>query len=220
MYVREIDGQSLKLVVSGKLWNRSLVMMDQETGGLWSQLLGRCMEGQLKGKELEVLPSIITSWKAWKQAAPKTGAAMMSRTAQVFQRDFHDQNRDRLLVGAVIDGGPRHWAFKQLPAGSTISDDFEGLPLWLTVDEDAYGVRLFERKIDEQALTMRHTNAGWVDEETQTTWDPTSGVGIQGTHRGKKLKALPAIVSFRKAWMTFHPESTGWKPQSINITQD
>ena len=41
------------------LWNRSLVMYDVETKSNWSHILGRAMDGEMKGTRLEMLPSEI-----------------------------------------------------------------------------------------------------------------------------------------------------------------
>ncbi len=79
MYVREHSGsgkdeqaETLTLAVSGKLWNRSLVMVDTETESLWSHLLGKAMEGELKGTVLETLPATMVSWQSWKADHPAT----------------------------------------------------------------------------------------------------------------------------------------------------
>ena len=44
-----VKDRKLTLCVSGKLWNRSLIMMDKETDSLWSHLLGEAMAGPLEG---------------------------------------------------------------------------------------------------------------------------------------------------------------------------
>ena len=49
MYARTVEERELTLQVSGMLWQRSLVMRDLETGTLWSHLMGKAMEGELKG---------------------------------------------------------------------------------------------------------------------------------------------------------------------------
>ncbi len=45
MYDRKVKDQTLTFAVSGLLWNSSLVMLDQETGSLWSHILGTCERG-------------------------------------------------------------------------------------------------------------------------------------------------------------------------------
>ena len=84
MYAAEINEHKERLVfqVSGKLWQRSLVMRDLQTGSLWAHLLGECMEGPLKGKTLTPIPAAITSWKEWKTAHPNTTVLSLKRSAK------------------------------------------------------------------------------------------------------------------------------------------
>ena len=60
MYASQVESRKLTFSVSGMLWNRSLVMLDQETKSLWSHILGQAMRGPLKGTRLEVIPSTMT----------------------------------------------------------------------------------------------------------------------------------------------------------------
>ena len=60
MYSREIDGKVYDFGVSGKLIMNVLVMYDRQTKSLWSQLLGKAVQGPLKGTELDFLPSFQT----------------------------------------------------------------------------------------------------------------------------------------------------------------
>ena len=54
------------------LWNRSLVMIDEETGSLWSHLLGEAMQGPLQGTQLEAVPSEMVTWESWRREHPQT----------------------------------------------------------------------------------------------------------------------------------------------------
>ena len=71
------------------LWQQSLVMMDLQTGSLWSHLLGRAMRGPLGGQELDMLPSAMTDWKTWRSEHPDTTVLALSRTSREYQRDFY-----------------------------------------------------------------------------------------------------------------------------------
>ena len=54
------------------LWRNSLVMMDEETGSLWSHVVGEALQGPLKGKVLKTVPVVQTSWAAWIKQHPDT----------------------------------------------------------------------------------------------------------------------------------------------------
>jgi len=69
VYGRRVRGRTLTLEVSGKLWRNSLVMVDRETGSLWSQIPGEAIAGPLKGAKLPRLAAsgrdtTFADWKA------------------------------------------------------------------------------------------------------------------------------------------------------------
>ena len=107
MYVRELDERTLTFQVSGKLWMRSLVMMDVETKTEWAHLLGEGMTGQLKGKTLKPLITDMVTWDAWKAQHPDTTVLNMSRTSRNYVREFY-RDPARFVFGFEFDG--RTWA--------------------------------------------------------------------------------------------------------------
>ncbi len=68
--------------------------------------------------------------------------------------------------------------------------------------------RLYDRTVDERLLTF-HVAEGskLIDEETKSTWEPTTGRAIAGSLSGRYLEPLPAIVSYKHVWLKFHPNS-------------
>ena len=57
--------------VSGSLWNDNLVMVDEQTKSLWSQILGRAVVGERSGTILVPYPSTVASWTDWKTENPR-----------------------------------------------------------------------------------------------------------------------------------------------------
>ena len=72
VYARSLGDTTLTLIVSGKLWRNSLIMMDEETKSLWSHVSGEALSGPLAGRRLESIPSVQTTWKEWVAAHPGT----------------------------------------------------------------------------------------------------------------------------------------------------
>jgi len=73
VYARPLaDGAPLRFGVSGKLWRQALVLFDRQTGSLWSQREHRAIAGALAGQPLDLLPSEITTWGAWRTRHPGT----------------------------------------------------------------------------------------------------------------------------------------------------
>ncbi len=206
MYAREVDDKALTLVVSGMLWNRSLVMQDKETGSLWSHLLGEAMQGPLKGKRLEQVPSVMTDWETWRKQHPDGTVVMLSRTSREYTRQFY-QRPERFVLGVLAGGSSRAWAFDVLMKEPALNDRVGSTDVLVTFDKRSATARLYERKLQDQVLTFRLKEGKLMDQPTGSTWDPLTGRAVAGPHEGKHLKALPAVVSYRQAWQQFHPRS-------------
>ncbi len=206
MYATNVVGQKLTFVVSGKLWNRSLIMMDVETETLWSHLLGRGMAGQHKGKLLETIPSDITTWSTWKDEHPGTTVLNLKRSSRQFVKDFY-KDPGRFVVGFVGNFGMHHVLMEQLLNRPVVNVDARGLLLLVVFDPEGTATRVYHRKVDDQILTFSSDAAGrFVDDQTKSTWN-RQGVAIAGSLEGKTMHQQVSIPSFKRAWLTFHPNS-------------
>ena len=206
MYATNVEGQKLTFVVSGKLWNRSLIMMDVETETLWSHLLGRGMAGQHKGKLLETIPSDITTWSTWKGEHPSTTVLNLKRSSRQFVKDFY-KDPGRFVVGFVGNFGMHHVSMEQLLKRPVANVDARGLPLLVVFDPEGTATRIFRRKVDDQILTLTADAAGrLVDDQSASTWN-RQGVAVAGPLEGKTMYQQVSLPSFKRAWLTFHPNS-------------
>jgi hypothetical protein len=50
----------------------NLVLVDDETGSYWSQILARAVCGPESGDRLTIVPSTVTTWTAWRETHPET----------------------------------------------------------------------------------------------------------------------------------------------------
>ena len=207
MYASEVDGQKLTFYVSGKLWGRSLVMGDIETGSDWSHILGRSMAGKMKGKSLTIIPATITTWKAWHAQHPETTATMLDPTAIRFTREFLEELKE-YCMGLVHHGQSRYWRFDELKSQVVVNDQLAELEVVAYFDADSSTTVIWDRKTEHGVLTFESENTAIVDRETQSAWDLKIGRAIDGRLKGTRLKATSAIVSFAGAWQRFHPETT------------
>jgi Protein of unknown function (DUF3179) len=67
---RRLDGRELEFGTTGALRNADLVMYDRQTQSWWQQLTAEAVVGKLTGERLEVLPSQILNWSAFKRLHP------------------------------------------------------------------------------------------------------------------------------------------------------
>ncbi len=157
VHTRQLDGQTLTFIVSGKLWRNSLVMRDKETNSLWSHVTGVCLEGELTGQTLTQIPSVQTTWAEWQQAHLDTRVLKKSEeiTSSHYESYFKDPAKtgffrtvwlqDRLPGKSLVHGitlGPHALAVTNaaLEPGAKLAYELGGVKLNITRDADG-GVR-------------------------------------------------------------------------------
>lgn len=69
---RTVAGQTRTFGVSGYLYRANLVLYDEESGSLWSQLGARAIQGPLTGTRLDRTGSAVTTWGDWQTETPET----------------------------------------------------------------------------------------------------------------------------------------------------
>jgi hypothetical protein len=186
---------------------RSLVMSDVETRTEWSHLLGRGMQGELKGKVLEPIVTDMVTWAAWREDFPETTVLDMRNTSRHYTREFY-KDTDRFVFG--FRAGGKSWA---LPMADLIrkpvhSFHIRELSLLAAFDKEGVATRLFEATVGDQDLEfVQLDDETMQDKQTQSRWSISRGKAIAGPLRGTELKQRVGIMSFRKAWQNFHPKS-------------
>ena len=181
-------------------------MVDQETGSLWSHLLGRAMSGPMEGTNLKTLPGLMTDWKTWRQMHPKTTVVMLSRTSGEYHREFYKQPK-RFVVGIADGDAARAWPFDQLLEQPVVNDSFEGKPLVVVFDAQSKTAFLFDRRVRGQAVELTLRDGRLTDEQFGAAWDARTGQVISDGADVADLTPIPGIVSYRHTWEVFHPKS-------------
>ncbi len=72
VFDRKMDGRTHTFGVSGLLYRSDLVLSDQATESLWSQISSRAIAGPKTGTRLQVLRSEMTRWGDWRARYPRT----------------------------------------------------------------------------------------------------------------------------------------------------
>lgn len=186
---------------------RSLVMSDVETNTEWSHLLGRGMNGELKGKELKPVVTDMVTWAAWREDFPRTTVLDMRNTTQNYTRDFY-RDASRFVFG--FQAGGKTWALPMVELIRKPVHSFRigDLSLLAALDKESVGIRLFATKVGDQDLEFVQLDEKTMqDKQTQSRWTIRSGKAIAGPLRGTELKQHVGIMSFRNAWQNFHPTS-------------
>ncbi len=111
VFDRSVDGRRLSFGTSGNLRHSDLVMWDRQTQSWWQQITGEAIVGTLTGTQLDVLPSAVISWKAFRELYPE-GELLLRVTEDdgSYARDYdnppyagYDDVRERpfLFVGTA-----------------------------------------------------------------------------------------------------------------------
>lgn len=200
---REIDSRVYDFGVSGLLYNSDVLMYDRQTQSLWSQILGKAVNGPLKGSALEQLPLEHTRWGEWRRRYPdslvlsfQTGHSRdYSRTpyegySQSASLYFPVANRDERhhpkekVIGVNFGGEQRVYPFSELEkhfARVAMGNRQQAL-------KSQVGGQVFELHFNKSAQSARITD----------------GEG----------RALPSLTAYWFAWMAFYPDSEVFQAQA------
>ena len=207
MYDRDVDEQQLTFAVSGLLWNMSLVMIDDQTESLWSHILGEAMSGELEGTQLEKLPCALTDWSTWLAAHPQTTVVNLSRTTEDFRRECFEQPHS-YVIGMARGAGAKAWPFDELIRNPVVNDTFEEVPIVVFFDAASGLATIFDRIVQDRTLTFYDAKGIVYDRDTKSRWNPVRGEATSGPLEGKRLTPRVGVVSYRRTWEVFHPQST------------
>jgi hypothetical protein len=213
VYARDVGNRRLEFAVSGMLWNRSLVMIDLQTKSLWSHILGKAMRGKLKGTLLEAIPCTMTSWEAWKHLHPNTTLIDLTRTHHSYDKRFY-RHLDRFVFGWVDQEQASSVSLGVLRKHPVLNLEQNDKPLLVTYNPNSTAARLFSRSVQDQILQFSpEGTAAMRDRPTGSLWNRSSGIALEGPLRGTSLEPLVGIMSFKKTWKTFHPDSRSIGPK-------
>lgn len=141
--------------------------------------------------------------------AGETLEHLMSRSEQVYRRSFYQDPSD-FLVAMVRGNEVRGWPFDELLTRPVVNDTLAEQPVLVKFDADSYSATVWSRMVDGDELSFRAAGDRIQDLQSGSHWDAVIGNAVDGPLKGRKLKQLTGIVSFRNAWLTFHPETQLW----------
>ncbi len=203
---RQFDGLELVFGNQGALWGNAMTWWDHDTGSVWSQPLGEAIAGPRKGAKLELLPSTLTSWGAWKEAYPAT----LALEAPAGHSGF---DLDSMVI--VVELGEEAVAYPvpELRRAGVANDVVAGLELAVVVDPaEPERWAVFSRRLEDRVVELTVVDGELVDTETGTVWDPVRGLARRGPLQGEVLGLLPGFTAFPRDFGTFWPEGRVWQP--------
>lgn len=205
-----------------------LVMYDRQTDGLWSQILGEAITGPMAGTRLEPIPSVQSTWSAWREHHPDTLALQTrdgglrdgyagyygsGRTGVRPETRLDDRLGSKTLVtGSVIEQQAAAWPWPILERERVVNDRVAGRPILVAFEARARSSLVYDRRVDGRTLRfLADPEPGEAlilkDLETGSRWTAWSGAAFEGPLAGKQLSQIAATTAFWFGWKDYHPET-------------
>jgi hypothetical protein len=212
----------------------ALVMYDHRTDSLWSHFTGAAFTGPFAVTRLEILPAMQTTWERWKELHPDTlvldkglGSQYDGYRDDEYRFYYSDSSAgvigetrsdDRLytkefVLGLLIDGEAKAYAFGDLNEHPVVNDSFAGQELVVTFDPESATGGTFSREVAGRTLTFQPIESPesssplMVDNETGSRWLLLTGEAIEGELKGTELDQIPSNYAFWFAWKDWHPST-------------
>ncbi len=201
---RQLDQETLVFGNQGALFGNAMTWWDHDTGSVWSQPLGEAILGPRKGATLELLPSTLTTWDAWRAAHPATQALAV----QAWRTGFHLED-----MAVVVDRGSAAAAYRIPPLrdAGVVNDTVGTTEIAVVADpEDPTRWKVFSRRLDDRVIELELTAEGLMDTATGTVFDPFLGIGRSGPLADQSLDPLPAFTAFPDDFARFFPDGEIW----------
>jgi hypothetical protein len=237
--VREVDGEETVFGVSGLLFRNALVMYDERTESLWSQIAAASIQGEKVGTALELVPSALTTWREFKEQYPDgvvlrpppdsstvTGRnstrdynrnpyAGYASTEQIGIGGSFDDDRlhpKTMVVGVEHGGVSRAYPLEPVRQAGVVNDEVGGLPVVVAATESGTLVA-YVRRIDGETLTFARESEGFLAADG-SRWRLVSGRAVDGPHEGARLQQANTVAQeFYFSWVNFHPETEIWSAE-------
>lgn len=189
MYARRVGGRDLTFDFAAGLVNDNLLIVDRQTSSVWSQLDQQAIAGPLQGTALVIVPSVQTTWRAWRLLHPET----------------------RVLTAGGKAGRP--YLYRNVPAGRRgprsrpKGHDTSALGLGVRIGNEA---RFFALSELARAATPIEVTMGGA--EIRVHYD---GPGMTAWALDSEGVLLPGILSYRSGWMGFNPDASVFRAPAV-----
>lgn len=235
---RTVRGAPTQFGVSGLLYRDNLVLYDEATSSLWSQVRAQAIHGPMTGTRLELLPSTLTTWGEWRLEQPDTRVLLpppISKTVvgevvrDVTKSPYGNYENvtrigvgpgqlgdDRLhpkaiVIGIRSDGVVRAYPLESVREAGGIVNDLVGEKPVVVVTNDETLVA-YDRRVGGQIRTFERAGDDHLA-AAGSRWTITTGEAIDGPYRGEQLRPATSFSAmFWFAWVQFNPDTEIWSP--------
>ena len=169
-----VNGTSMRFGNSGLLFDNNLIMFDEGTNSLWSQMMVRSICGELTGVRPSLFPVVQSSWAAWSALHPETTVVSfktgfnrnyngpygdydeIDNTTLLFPQSFVDPRlpMKETVLGITREGVSRAYPMSVLNGMGprrAVNDNFNGLELLIVFDATSSLMIPYNRRLIDLA---------------------------------------------------------------------
>ena len=184
VYARKAGERELTFDFADGLLDNNLLVVDRETNSVWSQLHGKAVIGELEGTPLEIVPSMQTTWKFWRERHPDTRVMVLPESEG---RPYLYRNRPTGMPSSAVGPQTEH--------------DASALGLGIVVGGEALWASFRDLERRELPVEMAHGGERiriFFEKEALTAW----AEDLEG-------RLLPGVLAYREGWFDVFPDSRG-----------
>ena len=229
VYAREIDGEILTFGDAGKVLRNALVVYDHQTQSQWSQFIGEAVNGPYQGTSLDLIPSQITTWSAWKSNHPDTlaikkdkvltfdmnliyyGSNMAGLTGETLQ-DTRLPAKEH-VIGLANGEDVVAYQFSVFQDEPVVNHALGDTDVLIAFDSESRTASIFNREVGGKTLRFKDVGLqeeGYLaiqDTVTDTIWHALGGRAISGELSGATLEKLPGHMTYWFSWKDYYPST-------------
>jgi hypothetical protein len=186
VFSREFSGKELTFGISGLLYQSDVLFYDHQNESLWSQLEMKAVTGKKMGTNLEILPSVMATWKEWKDKHPNS--LVLSRDtgfSRNYNRDPYGGYEESDLLMFPVKNKSNRFHPKEKVLVVIAGNIAKAYPF---SELEKVGTP-FEDKIGEQEVRIQYGDGHYL---------------IATDKSGKPVKSF---TSYWFAWYTFRPDT-------------
>lgn len=220
VYSPVVDGQPETFRLVG-MDHFNAMFEDSRTKSWWRQVNGEAIVGELKGKQLQEIPSQQMTLAAWIALHPETkimqrdkdfidkydslAAYDEGKTKNNLERKDSSSWKDKSwVIGVQTNDHAKAYDWIETLKARVVNDTIGTQPVVVGIERDNMSFHVFQRP---DTLTFRENEFGFADQQTGSLWN-WDGRCINGKLMGKQLPYQQAYQEYWHSWRTFRPHST------------
>jgi hypothetical protein len=144
---------------------------------------------------------------------PKDGIPALSDPAFIAAaKESRLADREPVMTVALPGEKARAYPIRYLMWHEIVNDRIGGVPVLVTFCPLCNTGMVFDPRIGGRTLTfgvsglLRHSDMVMYDRQTDSWWQQALGQGIVGTHAGRQLTQLPALMESWSSFASAHPD--------------